>query len=143
MTTQEQLTQVFNDNFVAYFRSHVAHVNIMGRNFRSDHELLGGVYEELQGQIDTIGELLRSLGEFMPDSLGSVLEGTKIAPSSISGDSETLLTEVKIDLEELKGSYEELIAVADSEGYLEISNYAQDRVLSLAKHIWMFDSTLS
>jgi len=143
MSTQDQLTQVFNDNFVAYFRSHVAHVNIMGRNFHSDHELLGGIYEELQGQIDTIAELLRSLGEFMPDSVGRVLEGANIIDDSISGDSDTLLALVKYDLEELKGCYEELIAVADSEGYLEISNYAQDRVLSLAKHIWMLDSTLA
>ncbi|CAB4165919.1 Dps DNA-binding ferritin-like protein (oxidative damage protectant) [uncultured Caudovirales phage] len=143
MTTQLQLEQVFNDNFVAYFRSHVAHVNIMGRNFHSDHELLGGIYEELQGQIDTIAELLRSLGEFMPDSVGRVLEGAKIIDDSVEGDSDTLLALVRADLEELKGSYEELIAVADSEGYLEIANYAQDRVLSLAKHIWMLDSTLA
>ena len=43
MTTVEQLTQVFNDNFMAYFRSHVAHVNTMGRNFASDHALLGRI----------------------------------------------------------------------------------------------------
>ena len=143
MTTAEQLREVFNDNFMAYFRSHVAHVNTVGRNFKSDHELLGGIYEELQGQIDTIAELLRSLGEFMPDSVGRVLEGANIIDDSMSGDSDTLLAAVKYDLEELKGCYEELIAVADSEGHLEISNYAQDRVLSLAKHIWMLDSTLS
>ena len=40
MNTSQQLTQVFNDNFVAYFRSHTAHINITGRNFRSDHKLL-------------------------------------------------------------------------------------------------------
>ena len=142
MTTVDQLTQVFNDNFVAYFRSHVAHVNIMGRNFHSDHELLGGIYEELQGQIDTIAELLRSLGEFMPDSVGRVLEGANIIDDSMSGDSDTLLAAVKYDLEELKGCYEELIAVADSEGHLEISNYAQDQVLDLAKSIWMLSATL-
>jgi starvation-inducible DNA-binding protein len=143
MTTQEQLLQVFNDNFVAYFRSHVAHVNTVGRNFASDHALLGGVYEDLQDQIDMIAELLRSLGEFMPNSLARVLDGAQIMDSSVEGDSDTLLATVKYDLEELKGSYEELIAIADSEGYLEISNYAQDRVLALAKHIWMFDSTLA
>ena len=73
MTTQAQLLQVFNDNFMAYWRSHVAHVNIMGRNFHSDHELLGGIYEELQGQVDIIAELLRSMGEFMPITLGDVI----------------------------------------------------------------------
>ena len=56
MNTLEQLIQVFNDNFTAYFRSHVAHVNIMGRNFLSDHKLLEKVYEDLQEQIDSIAE---------------------------------------------------------------------------------------
>jgi starvation-inducible DNA-binding protein len=142
MTLAQQLTQVFNDNFVAYFRSHVAHVNIQGRNFRSDHKLLQGVYERRQEQIDAIAELLRSLGEFMPDSLGNILEGTKIMPYSISGSSDELLAEVKADLEELKACFEELIAVADSEGHLEISNYAQDQVLDIAKSIWMLSATL-
>lgn len=143
MTTQEQLLQVFNDNFVTYFRSHVAHVNIQGRNFRSDHKLLQGVYERRQEQIDAIAELLRTLGEFMPESLGRVLDGAKIIDDFVEGDSDTLLELVKADLEELKGSFEELMSAADSEGHLEISNYAQDQVLDIAKSIWMLDSTLA
>ena len=142
MSTQLQLLQVFNDNFVTYFHSHVAHVNIVGRNFASDHQLLKGIYERRQEQIDVIAELLRSLGEFMPDSLHDVLEGAKIADDSIEGDSDTLLALVRIELEELKGSFEELIATADSEGYLEIANYAQDQVLDIAKSIWMLTATL-
>jgi starvation-inducible DNA-binding protein len=143
MNTVEQLTQVFNDNFMAYFRSHVAHVNIMGRNFHSDHELLEGIYTELQGQIDTIAEILRSLKAFMPDDLSDVMLQSGVSTMAISGTADELLDEVRTDLEQLKDCYEDLIQVADAEGYLEISNYAQDRVLSLAKHIWMLDSTLS
>lgn len=143
MKTTEQLTQVFNDNFVAYFRSHVAHVNIMGRNFHSDHELLGGIYEELQGQIDTIAELLRSLKEFMPSDLQTVIADSHVPTFSMEGTSEELLSEVKDDLEHLKECYEELIKVSEDEGYDEIANYAQERVLSLAKHIWMLNATLS
>lgn len=143
MTTQEQLQQVFNDNFVAYFRSHVAHVNTIGRNFQSDHALLGGIYEELQDQIDFIAELLRSLDEMMPCCIEDILAGSHVSTSPMEGDSETLLAEVQMDLEQLKGCYEELITVANDEGHDEIANYAQDRVLSLAKHIWMLKSTLS
>ena len=142
MTTAQQLTQVFNDNFVTYFRSFVAHVNITGRNFRSDHKLLQGVYERRQTEIDVIAELLRSVGEFMPDSLGRVLDDAKIATYEMSGDSDELLAEVRGDLEELKGCFEELIAVADSEGHTEISNYAQEQVLDIAKSIWMLSATL-
>ena len=143
MNTKSQLTQVFNDNFMAYFRSHVAHVNITGRNFASDHKLLGKVYEDLQGQIDTLAELLRTVGEFMPNELSEVMVGSEIPTFAIEGSSEELIGEVKNDLEHLKGCYEELIRVSESEGHDEIANYAQDRVLALAKHIWMLDATLS
>jgi DNA-binding ferritin-like protein len=142
MNTAEQLTQVFNDNFVAYFRSHAAHVNIMGRNFASDHELLGGIYESLQAEIDTIGELLRSLGEFMPNSIADILDGSHIEDAPVEGSADDLLITVRDDLEHLKGCYEELIAIAEDDGHKEIANYAQDRVLAIAKQLWMLNSTL-
>jgi starvation-inducible DNA-binding protein len=142
MTTSEQLTQVFNDNFVAYFRSHVAHVNIMGRNFRSDHKLLQGVYERRQEQIDAIAELLRSVGAFMPTSLTEIITNSDIADTECEGSADELLADVRADLEQLKGCFQELMSVADAEGHLEISNYAQDQVLDIAKSIWMLSSTL-
>lgn len=143
MNTITQLQQVFNDNFMAYWRSHVAHVNIMGRNFHSDHELLGGIYEELQGQIDILAELLRTLGAFMPTTLSDVVADSEISDNPVDGDSETLLGIVETDLMQLKSCYEELIRVATEEGYDEISNYAQDRVLAIAKHLWQLAATLS
>lgn len=142
MTTEDQLQQVFANNFVAYFRAHVAHVNIQGRNFISDHKLLGKIYEDLSGQIDSIAELLRTLGEFMPASLEQVMGTSTVNLAEITGSAEELLEEIKNDLQDLKGDYEELIVVADADGHLEISNYAQDRVLVLAKYMWMLDSTL-
>ncbi len=143
MTTAEQLRQVFVDNFVAYFRSHVAHVNVEGRNFYSDHKLLGKVYEDLQGQIDTIAELLRSINEYMPDNLLDMLNESEITLDTVAGDSTELLEQVLVDLEVLKGCNEELMEVAEFEGHKEIANYAQDRILSLAKFEWMIKSTLS
>lgn len=142
MTTQEQLLQVFADNFVAYFRSHVAHVNIQGRTFHSDHALLGGIYESLQAQIDILGELLRSMGEFMPDSVTSVLDLSHITDDAVVGTSDELLGLIRDDLDHLKLCYQELIVIATDQGHDEIANYAQDRVLHLAKQIWQLDSTL-
>lgn len=143
MTTLEQLTQTFNDNFVAYYRSHVAHVNILGRNFYSDHKLLQKIYEDLQDQIDKIAELIRTLDGFMPEEIQDVLNRSSIPTTILMGDSDTLLTEIKNDLESLKIEYETLMSVSESEGHEEIANYAQDRILALAKFIWMLDSTLS
>jgi DNA-binding ferritin-like protein len=141
MTTQDQLQQVFADNFVAYFRAHVAHVNILGRNFVSDHKLLGKIYEDLQGQTDQIAELLRTLQEFMPASLDQVIGSSQINTADIEGSADDLLMLVRDDLTELKLCHEELMMVAEEDGHKEIANYAQDRILQLAKYIWMLDST--
>jgi DNA-binding ferritin-like protein len=142
MTTQEQLQQVFANNFVAYFRAHVAHVNTQGRNFYSDHKLLGKIYADLQDQTDSLAELLRTLEEFMPTTLASVVESSQVTDQPCEGSADSLLEDVRSDLEQLKADHEELMEVAEEDGHKEIANYAQDRVLQLAKYIWMLDSTL-
>jgi|TARA_R110000868_G_scaffold80961_1_gene229530 DNA-binding ferritin-like protein len=142
MTTAEQLTLVFNNNFVAYFRSHAAHVNITGRNFRSDHKLLGGVYERRQAEIDKIGEILRTMQEVMPFNLQDVIADSTIPTDAIEGSADELLEAVMMDLEHLLNDFKELIVIASDEELEEISNYAQDQALDLEKSIWMLRSTL-
>ena len=142
MTTIEQLTQIFKDNFVAYFRAHVSHVNVTGRNFASDHKLLQKTYEDLQLQIDTIAELLRTLQEYMPSDIAEILDTTAIDTGELSGDSLFLIDAVMVDLEHLCDEHRSLITIAEEENQQQISNYAQDRVLALEKHIWMHRATL-
>ena len=142
MNTQEQLTQIFRDNFVTYFRSHVAHVNITGRNFRSDHKLLEGVYTRRQEQIDKIGEILRTMDEYMPCDLAEVIAESHIDTGELSGDADHLLGMVQLDLEHLLDEFKELIVIAADEGLEEISNYAQDQALDIEKSLWMLRSTL-
>jgi DNA-binding ferritin-like protein len=142
MTTAEQLTLIFKNNFVAYFRSHAAHVNVTGRNFRSDHKLLQGVYERRQEQIDKIGEILRTQQEYMPCDIFEVVSESQIPTDAIEGSADVLLETVMMDLEHLLNDYKELIVIADAEGLEEISNYGQDQALDLEKSIWMLRSTL-
>lgn len=142
MNTIEQLTQVFYDNFVAYYRSHAAHVNIMGRNFRSDHKLLEGVYTRRQDQIDRLGELLRTLQAYMPVDLYDILSNTHLPTAAIDGTADELLMLVLEDLEHVRDCYVELEDIADLDDHEEIANYAQDQVLDLNKSIWMLRSTL-
>jgi len=142
MTTAEQLTLVFNNNFVAYFRSHAAHVNITGRNFRSDHKLLGGVYERRQAEIDKIGEILRTMQEYMPCNIIDVISDATIPTDTIEGTADELLETVMMDLEHLLEDFKALIVIATEEGLEEVSNYAQDQALDLEKSIWMLRSTL-
>jgi starvation-inducible DNA-binding protein len=143
MNTAEQLIQVFNDNFVGYYRSHVAHVNIEGRNFYSDHKLLQKVYEDLQDQIDSIAEKIRTLGEYMPCEIQDVLNNSHISTAELWGDSDYLISKVCTDLEHLVTEYQSLIEISTMEGHDEIANYAQDRISTLNRFIWMLKATES
>jgi starvation-inducible DNA-binding protein len=143
MTTQEQLIQVFNDNFVGYYRSHVAHVNTEGRNFYSDHKLLQKVYEDLQDQIDRIAEKIRTLGEYMPCEIQDVLNNSHISTAELWGDSDYLIDKVCTDLEHLVEEYQMLIEISEEEEHDEIANYAQDRIMTLNRFIWMLKATQS
>jgi len=142
MTTAEQLTLVFNNNFVAYYRSHAAHVNITGRNFRSDHKLLEGVYTRRQAEIDSIGEILRTMQEYMPCAITDVIDNATIPTDAIEGSADELLEAVMMDLQHLLEDFKALIVIANDEEFEEISNYAQDQALDLRKSIWMLRSTL-
>lgn len=141
--TAEVLTQIFYDNFVAYYRAHAAHVNIVGRNFPSDHKLLQKTYEDLQEQIDRIGELLRTLGAYMPCDFFEIAQLTKLPTDPIEGTSEELIQLVSDDLQVLVDDFRELIEVAEADTFRDIENYAEDRILAIEKHLWMQRATLS
>mgnify|MGYP003343376762 CR=1 FL=1 len=141
---EQALTRVFCSNFVAYYKSHAAHVNIVGRNFPADHKLLQKVYEDLQAEIDTLGELLRTIKAYFPLTISETLEGSDIADDLVAdfGDGTDYIQQVYDDLETLIEVYLDLEEAADSREFNHIANYAQDRVRALKKHCWMLSATL-
>jgi len=79
---------------------------------------------------------------FVPTTIDEILTASHISTGPIEGSADQLLIEVLGDLEHLADCYQELISVANSEGLDHISNYAQDRITAINKHIWMLRSTL-
>ena len=142
MNLIDALEQVFATNFQVYYRTHVAHVNTVGRNFYSDHKLLEGIYEGLQSNIDDLAEFLRTLRSQMPASLGTVIELGATADREVLGDADMLLESVYEDLEVMIDLYQDLNAVAADANHDEIANYAQDQMRLLRKSCWMIRSTL-
>lgn len=142
MDLQSTLEQTFATNFQVYFRTHSAHVNIIGRNFYSDHKLLQKIYEGLQGDVDTLGELLRTIKAFFPRDLTQVISDSATGDRTVEGSSEELLEGVYDDIEVLIDQYTELYAAAEAEDHIEISNYAQDQIRVMRKTCWMLRSIL-
>lgn len=136
------LEETFSANFVSYYRSHVAHVNIVGRNFSADHKLLDDIYSYFQGNIDTLGEKLRTIRAKMPNSLETVTMVSPIADKETEGDADELLETVLSAVNAMVDQYHELYEAAEEADYIDISNFAQDQVGILVKHRWMLESTL-
>lgn len=139
---QSVLTDTFNANFVSYYRAHVAHVNIQGRNFHSDHELLGEIYADLSDNIDVLAEKLRTIRALMPDNLADVVDSVDYAVDAIEGTSDEILAVILEDQDRLIDQYHDLNSEAELVGYVDIANYAQDRIAQHAKWRWMIESTL-
>lgn len=142
MTTLDQMQNVFRDNFITYYHSHVAHVNIVGRNFVSDHKLLKGIYEDRQEQIDVIAEFIRTMDGFMIDHLQAVVVDAGLEDLPVIGTADELLAHVQTMLEHMVQQYQILHEVADEDELDHISNYADEQVTALGKQIWMLKSTL-
>ena len=137
------LQETFAGNFVAYTRSHFAHLNIRGRNFYSDHKLLQKIYEYFQDNIDTIAEKLRTIRATMPSDLSTVIGISPINDMPTDGDAEQLLRDVLSSLEAMIDQYHELNDAAEAVNYIDISNFAQDQIGQLSKWRWMVEATLS
>lgn len=141
MKLAQELIETYCDNFVAYYTAHSCHLNVTGRNFYSDHELLGKIYEDAQAQIDILGELIRTLGAEAPMTISEIMATAELQEAT-GYDADSALMVVLDSQLHMVNEYEELQEVADEEGHTEIANYCQDRVLAHNKFIWMLKSTL-
>ena len=143
MNTTEQLIETFCDNFVNSYRAHSIHLNITGQNFYSYHKLLQKIYEDSENIQDDLGELIRTLKTLAPETITDILNGADLQDTiSYSNDPLDLLRLVRDGQEHMVNSYIKLNDVAETEGQVQIANFAQDRIRVHNKFIWMIDATL-
>jgi len=142
MNTAEQLTQTFNNNFVAYYRSHVAHGNITGRNFYADHKLLQKIYEDAEANIDTYAEFIRTLYDEMPYTLA------KIKSTSDISDDLGVMTDIEYlqmvydDTETMIATLMKLYEACEEDSEIGLENFVQDRITVHKKLCWQLRATL-
>jgi hypothetical protein len=139
---QTALEETFAANFVSYYRSHVAHVNLRSRTFYQDHKLLQKIYEYFQGNIDVIAEKLRTTRAYMPTDLMTVTAVSPIVDMPATGTADELLEQVLEALEAMIDQYHALYEAAEEVNYIDISNFAQDQIGQIARFRWMIESTL-
>jgi len=142
---EDTILNVFYTQFVTYYKSHQCHWNSQGRNFYSDHKLLGKIYSFLYETVDDLAEIIRTLDIELPQTLTEIVEKSLVSDTVVydDGDNDERLQSIYDDLKTLVRCYRELESVTNDIEYSQISNFAQDQVRNLEKFGWMLRSTLS
>jgi starvation-inducible DNA-binding protein len=143
MNTLEQLKETFADNFVNSYRTHSIHFNIEGKEFYGWHKLLQKIYEDSESIQDDLGELIRALGYFAPETINEILDLADLEDGTTGNSGMELLQFVLDGQEHMINSYEKLNYVAETEGHPDISNFAQDRIRQHKKYAWQLRAILS
>lgn len=144
MSVENKVMSAYCDQLVAYYQFHSMHINVTGRNFESDHEMLGDIYTDSQAEIDKMGEILRTLRLKVPTTLATILDCAEITEEDTEYYSADEMLQLAYDtVETLISCYQEVIEECGSDAECaHISNYFQDRVLQLEKFCWQLRSTL-
>lgn len=118
------------------------HWNVEGNDFPMYHAFLGKIYEEVDGAIDTLGELIRTLDAYAPYSLSRLAPLTTIGEGDIAPDAMVMMMSLYNDNNKVLASL--MSAYNEAERFSEygVSNFIQDRIQAHKKHQWMLRSTL-
>lgn len=138
-----ELLRTYGSNFVAYHRAHIAHINIRGRSFYSDHKLLQKIYEYLQENVDVLGEKIQACGlGAVPQSIAETMELSDIDDEEVDGDADELLHTVWENLNQMIEVYHALCEAARAVNYPDVDNMAADHIGQLATFAWKIEATL-
>lgn len=129
-------------NFSLYMKTHQAHFNITGMFFPMFHSFFKDQYEELWAAHDEIGENMRKLDAFAPQSFGLYSKYTMIDDCDVVLDASGYLSRLLQDHERMISLLNKIFKLAEAENRQDHMNFIAERLDAHAKMRWMIKSTL-
>jgi starvation-inducible DNA-binding protein len=128
------------NSFAFYLKAQFYHWNVVGENFPQYHSFLGDLYEEVYGSVDNIAELIRTINEVAPGSLGRYKELSQVQDADSVPSTVIMFNALYNDNQTVKSSLIKAYEKAEELKQYGISNYLQDRIQAHEKHAWMIRS---
>lgn len=138
----DDLKTLLGSTFVLYTKIHGFHFNVEGNDFPQYHEFFGTFYEEVYGTIDRIGEYIRILGSYSPNSLSRMIELSVIPEQTKIPKTTLMFTELLEDSNKMTELVKQIFDVATSAREQSIANYMADLQDLYSKKAWMLRSIL-
>jgi len=114
------LSPLLADEYVLYTKTRSYHWNVVGPQFNDLHKFFESQYEGLEEVIDDVAERMRSLGGLSIATLTEFLKQTRLKEhpdeypdamkmiSNLLADHETLIRNLRADLETCAGKYHDI-----------------------------------
>ena len=137
----EALKVVLADSQALYLKTQNYHWNVEGPHFKSLHQLFEEQYTDLADAIDTIAELIRTLGEKAPgnwkayDVLRTIRDGDEDATA------EVMVTDLASDQSAIHETLQQALRVAQSIENEVVIGILVDRMSVHSKNRWMLNSS--
>jgi starvation-inducible DNA-binding protein len=138
----DEMKVLLGSTFSYYWKAHAFHMNVEGADFYQYHKLLQEIYEAAYGTVDTIGEYIRTLDSYSPQSLQRLCELSVIQEQPKIPRAELMMAELCADSEKMTELINRVFECATGERQENIANYMAELLDIYKKHTWFLKSTL-
>ena len=143
MKNVQQVNQYLADLSVWNVKLHNLHFNVTGPQFKSIHEYLESIYDEVFEYFDAVAEHVKMQGEF---PLVNSVEYAKLAKIGELGQEDVPQHKViEILLHDFKYMKDQAAAIREAAGEEDnflLSNMMEDHIEYYVKQIWFIESML-
>jgi starvation-inducible DNA-binding protein len=141
MKTVDSLKKLFADNFAAYTLAHGYHQNVIGDDFYEYHKLFQKIYEYLQDNIDSIGELIRQCDDIPPFSLKRIGELSDVKDVQTAPDTLTMVEDLDSALYMCIDQAGLVFEDSQADKEYGVNNFAGGYIQDLNKFCWFLRSS--
>lgn len=137
----ETLKKLLADNYTLYLKTQNYHWNVEGPHFKSLHLLFEEQYTELATAIDTLAEIIRSLGEKAPGTFEAFMKATSIKSGKEKSSASQMVKELAADQEVMQKTLSSALAAAQKAGDEVVAGFVIERMTAHRKAAWMLKSS--
>ena len=126
------LEGVLADEMTLYVKTRKFHWNVAGESFMELHKLLEGQYQQIEASIDSVAERINKLGSKTIGTMAEFIECSRLKESPNSypsqkemlkellSDHETVITQLRKDIELAAGKNKDLVTADFLTGLMEL-----------------------
>jgi len=141
MKTVDSLKKLFATNFSTYVLAHGYHQSIVGDDFYEYHKLFQKIYEYLQENIDSLGELIRQLDDIPPFSLKRIGELSDVKDVQAAPDTLTMVEDLDSAIYMCIEAANQVFEDSQADKEYGVNNFVGSYIMDLNKFCWFLKAS--